>query len=110
VTSATTSLITNNNNPNTNTTVNQIVLIIQQSPGSTGSANSGTPSSGDGTTADDAAGALGNGSTGTPTNTPSSSGNSKPIVPNLFLHTNNGLSGGTGDSDNGGTLDDPPSM
>jgi len=31
-------------------------------------------------------------------------------VPNLFLHTNNGLSGGTGDSDNGGTLDDPPSM
>ena len=75
------------------------------------SSGDGTTQAGDGTTGDDAAGALGNGSTGTPGDNPTSAGNSKTITTNLFQHTNNGLGGGSGAGDNGGgTLDNPPSM
>jgi hypothetical protein len=53
------------------------------------------------------------GDTGTPNNTPTDNGDTKPTsVPNLFVTNNNGLSGGTSNSNSNddGTLDDPPSF
>jgi len=109
----------NNTNPN-NTTVEEINLVILTStgggaPGTTqgetqGSTDTGT--TGTGTLADQAGGQIGGGQGGgTPNPTPSSSGNAKPIVPNLFLHTNTGLGGGTGGAGGaGGTLGNPPSQ
>ncbi|HVM78038.1 MAG TPA: hypothetical protein VMU06_03420, partial [Stellaceae bacterium] len=109
-----------NSSPN-DTTIQEINLVIQTSTGGTsqgsaqgsqGSTDTGT--TGNGTLADQAGtqvGGQGGQGGSVPGDTPSSSGNAKPIVPNLFLHTNNGLGGGTGGTDGtGGTLSNPPSM
>jgi hypothetical protein len=82
------------------------------SPSAGGGLSGGSADTVGPTSADEAANySAQNTSTGVVThNQPQSSGNSKPIVPNLFLRTNNGLSGGVGGGNDDGTLDDAPSF
>jgi hypothetical protein len=83
------------------------------SPGSTGSTGPGTDSAAGPTGADETANYVAQ-NTGTVVlthNQPQSSGNAKPTgVPNLLLHANNGLGGGSSSDDSGGVLNNAPSF